>query len=78
MESGPDSLHWTAKGHKQSWVKLLTIAAKYMWPEETGLQVGTGMMFEGLRMCKEESWDVNIQHGCVLVSVLYYHFGGYR
>ena len=70
MESGPDSLHWTAKGHKQSWVKLLTIAAKYMWPEETGLQVGTVISVEGLEMCKEKNWDVHTQHRCALVSVL--------
>lgn len=35
------STHWTlaAKDRKHSWVVLLAIAAKYMWPEDTWLQV---------------------------------------
>lgn len=34
------STHWTlaAKDRKHSWVALLAIAAKYMWPEDTWLQ----------------------------------------
>lgn len=39
VEAGQESMHWTARGHKQSWMKLLAIAAKYMWPEERNLQV---------------------------------------